>query len=56
MRAVSLLLCLAGSLFAQSDAPPKAPMDVKPGSITYEDRMCRPRDRRTGARWCCSMA
>src|SRR5580658_1532279 len=37
MRAVSLLLCLAGSLFAQSDAPPKAPMDVKPGSITYED-------------------
>src|ERR1700678_3545044 len=37
MRAVSLLLCLALSLFAQSDAPPKAPADVKPGSITYED-------------------
>jgi len=37
MRAVCLLLCLAGSLFAQSDTPPKAPMDVKPGSITYED-------------------
>ncbi len=37
MRAVCLLLCLAGSLFAQSDAPPKAPMDVKPGSITYDE-------------------
>ena len=37
MRAVYLLLCLAGSLFAQGDAPPKAPTDVKPGSITYED-------------------
>jgi len=37
MRAVCLFLCLAGSLIAQSDAPPKAPMDVKPGSITYED-------------------
>jgi pimeloyl-ACP methyl ester carboxylesterase len=37
MRPVSLLLCLAGSLFAQNDAPPKAPTDVKPGSITYED-------------------
>jgi pimeloyl-ACP methyl ester carboxylesterase len=37
MRAVCLILCLAGSLFAQSDAPPKAPLDVKPGSITYED-------------------
>jgi pimeloyl-ACP methyl ester carboxylesterase len=36
MRAVSLLLCLAGSLFAQSDAP-KAPTDVKPGSITYDE-------------------
>ena len=37
MRAVCLLLCLAGSLLAQSDAPPKAPMDVKPGSITYDE-------------------
>jgi pimeloyl-ACP methyl ester carboxylesterase len=34
---VSLLLCLAGSLIAQSDAPPKAPLDVKPGSITYDE-------------------
>ena len=34
MRAVCLLLCLAGSQFAQSDAPPK---DVKPGSITYDE-------------------
>jgi pimeloyl-ACP methyl ester carboxylesterase len=37
MRAVCLLLCLAGSLFAQSEAPLKAPVDVKPGSITYEE-------------------
>jgi pimeloyl-ACP methyl ester carboxylesterase len=37
MRSVSLLLCLAGSLIAQSDAPPKAPLDVKPGSITYDE-------------------
>ncbi len=37
MRAVCLVLLVAGTLFAQSDAPPKAPMDVKPGSITYED-------------------
>src|SRR5580692_765795 len=37
MRALTLLLCLALSLFAQSDAPPKAPMDVKPGSITYDE-------------------
>jgi pimeloyl-ACP methyl ester carboxylesterase len=37
MRAVRLFLCLAGLLFAQSDAPPKAPTDVKPGSITYEE-------------------
>jgi pimeloyl-ACP methyl ester carboxylesterase len=36
MRAC-LLLCLAGTLFAQSDAVPKAPTDVRPGSITYED-------------------
>ena len=37
MRAVCLILCLAGSLFGQTEAPPKAPADVKPGSITYED-------------------
>src|SRR5580692_8661285 len=37
MRALTLLLCLALSLFAQSDAPPKAPTDVKPGSITYDE-------------------
>ena len=37
MRALGLSLCLAGSLFAQTDAAPKAPTDVKPGSITYED-------------------
>jgi pimeloyl-ACP methyl ester carboxylesterase len=37
MRAVCLFLSVAGTLFAQSDAPPKAPVDVKPGSITYED-------------------
>ena len=37
MRAVCLFLCLAGSLIAQSDAPPKAPLDVKPGSITYDE-------------------
>jgi len=37
MRLVFVLLCLAGSLFSQSAAPPKAPLDVMPGSITYED-------------------
>ena len=37
MRTVCLILCFAGSLFAQGDAPPKAPTDVKPGSIAYED-------------------
>src|SRR6202789_1437537 len=39
MRTLSLLLCLAVSLtglFAQGSAA-KAPLDVKPGSITYED-------------------
>ena len=35
MRTVCLILCFAGSLFAQGDAPPKAPTDVKPGSIAY---------------------
>lgn len=34
---VCLLLCLAGLLFAQSDATTKAPTDVKPGSITYDE-------------------
>src|SRR5260370_42063680 len=37
MRTVCLLLCFARSLFAQGDAPPKAPTDVKPGSVAYED-------------------
>jgi pimeloyl-ACP methyl ester carboxylesterase len=37
MRAAFLLPCLAGLFFAQSDAPLKAPRDVKPGSITYEE-------------------
>ncbi len=37
MRAVCLLFCLAGALLAQSDTPPKAPLDVKPASITYEE-------------------
>ncbi len=37
MRAFCLLLCLAGRLYTQNAAPPKAPLDVKPGSITYED-------------------
>ena len=36
MRTVCLLFSIAGSLFAQADAPPKAPADVKPGSIGYE--------------------
>jgi pimeloyl-ACP methyl ester carboxylesterase len=37
MRTVCLFLCLAELLFAQGDAPPGAPTDVKPGSIGYED-------------------
>jgi pimeloyl-ACP methyl ester carboxylesterase len=37
MRAACLILYFAGSLFAQGDAAPKAPADVKPGSIAYED-------------------
>ncbi len=36
MRTVCLLLSIAGSLFAQGDAPAKAPADVQPGSIGYE--------------------
>jgi pimeloyl-ACP methyl ester carboxylesterase len=37
MRTVCLLFSLAGSLCAQSDPLPKAPLDVQPGSITYEE-------------------
>ncbi len=37
MRAVCLLICAGFSLYAQGDALPKAPTDVKPGSITYEE-------------------
>src|SRR5580704_2648834 len=37
MRAAFLLPCVAGPFFAQSDAPLKAPTNVKPGSITYEE-------------------
>jgi hypothetical protein len=36
MRTVCLLLCLAELVAAQGDVP-KAPTDVKPGSIGYED-------------------
>jgi pimeloyl-ACP methyl ester carboxylesterase len=34
---VCLFFCFAGTLFAQNDAPPRAPLDVMPGSITYDD-------------------
>jgi pimeloyl-ACP methyl ester carboxylesterase len=37
MRCLCLFLSLAELLLAQTDALPKAPLDVKPGSITYED-------------------
>lgn len=37
MRAVCLLICLVLPAFTQTDALPKAPTDVKPGSITYDD-------------------
>ena len=37
MRAVCLLPWVALWLFAQGDPPPKAPADIQPGSITYED-------------------
>jgi pimeloyl-ACP methyl ester carboxylesterase len=37
MRYLCLSLTLATLLLAQTEAPPKAPLDVKPGSITYED-------------------
>jgi pimeloyl-ACP methyl ester carboxylesterase len=36
MRTVCLLFSIAGALFAQGDAPAKAPTDVRPGSIGYE--------------------
>jgi pimeloyl-ACP methyl ester carboxylesterase len=36
MRTVCLLFSIAGALFAQGDAPAKAPPDVRPGSIGYE--------------------
>lgn len=37
MRSACLWMCLAGTLFAQSEPLPKAPADVKPGSITYDE-------------------
>jgi pimeloyl-ACP methyl ester carboxylesterase len=37
MRVVSLLILLLPAAYAQTEALPKAPTDVKPGSITYED-------------------
>lgn len=36
MRPVCMLVFFAAA-YAQTEAPPKAPTDVKPGSITYED-------------------
>ena len=36
MRAVCALVCLLPAAFAQTEPLPKAPTDVKPGSITYE--------------------
>ncbi len=41
MRTVAIALCLLGSMAGpvrcQQEPPPKAPTDVKPGSITYEE-------------------
>ncbi len=37
MRVFSLLILLLPAAYAQTEALPKAPSDVKPGSITYED-------------------
>jgi len=37
MRAVCVLFCLLPLAFAQTGDPPRAPADVKPGSITYEE-------------------
>jgi pimeloyl-ACP methyl ester carboxylesterase len=36
MRAVFAWLCLLPAAYAQREALPKAPTDIKPGSITYE--------------------
>ena len=36
MRAIFVWLCLLPTAFAQNEALPKAPTDIKPGSITYE--------------------
>src|SRR5258708_979485 len=37
MRSFCLFLCLASSVYTQTGALPKAPTDVKPGSITYDE-------------------
>jgi pimeloyl-ACP methyl ester carboxylesterase len=37
MRTVSVFFCLLAAAYAQRESLPKAPTDVKPGSITYED-------------------
>ena len=37
MRAFCLWICLLTPVYAQRDPPPKAPTDVKPGSITYDE-------------------
>jgi hypothetical protein len=37
MRTVCVWFCLLAAAYAQREALPKAPTDLKPGSITYED-------------------
>ncbi len=37
MRTVSAFFCLLAAAYAQREALPKAPLDIKPGSITYDD-------------------
>jgi len=37
MRAVSVLFCFVAVAYAQREDLPKAPTDIKPGSITYDD-------------------
>src|ERR1700724_2661486 len=37
LRAVCLLICLLPSVYGQREDLPKAPTDVKPGSITYDE-------------------
>jgi len=37
MRTLCLWICLLSPAWAQREAAPKAPTDVKPGSITYEE-------------------